>query len=396
MLRRSFLKSGSLAAAGSLMVPRFLKALAQQPLALQGDKIVVVIQLSGGNDGLNTIIPIENDLYYRARPRLGIGKSTALHLTEQAGIHPQLAYFRELYQQGHLSILHGVGYPHPDKSHFRSMDIWHTASHAHEYLSTGWLGRYLDARCAPCGHATQVLELDDALSLALKGSQYHGIAMQDPARLFATGSQPHLKHMADHPHAHEPMAAYLYKTLTNTLENADYIFKESRRKPSAATYPNTTLGKNLKTIASLSSSRINTRVYYVSHGSFDTHVNQEAQHNRLFTELNDAVKSFVEDLKQQGRFKDVLLFTFSEFGRRVNQNASGGTDHGAANNMLFVSGALQQQGLVNELPDLTKLQGNDLSYTVDFRQVYQMVLEKWLDTPAAPILQGSFAPLHIV
>ncbi len=390
-----------MAAAGTLMVPKFLQALGNgNTPALPGQKIVVVIQLSGGNDGLNTIIPVRNDLYYRLRPKLAIAKQSSLLLNDDAGLNPNLPFFRELYDEGNLAILNGVGYPNPDRSHFRSMDIWHTASDSRSYLNTGWLGRYLDAQCNGCPHPTQILELDDMLSLALKGENFNGIASKDPRRLFATSSQDYLQklvdHRHDHPHDHEPVADYLYKTLADTLQSADYLFKESRRRPSSGAYPNTELGKSLQTIASLSFSEVNTRVYYVSLGSFDTHINQEAQQKRLFTELNDAVNAFVKDLKRNNRFNDLLLFTFSEFGRRVNQNASGGTDHGTANNMFFVSGALKKKGLVNALPNLADLDNNDLKYEVDFRQVYQMVLKNWLHTDARTILGGEFTPLEIV
>jgi uncharacterized protein (DUF1501 family) len=395
--RRSFIKTGAMAAAGTLMVPKFLQALGNgNQLAATGQKIVVVIQLSGGNDGLNTIIPVRNDIYYRLRPKLGIARQNSLSLNDETGLNPNLPFFKELYDGGNLAILNNVGYPNPDRSHFRSMDIWHTASDSRSYLNTGWLGRYLDAQCAGCPHPTQILELDDMLSLALKGEHFNGIASKDPRRLFTTSSQHYLQKLVEHPHEHEPVVDYLYKTLADTLHSADYLFKESRRKPSTATYPNTELGKSLQTIASLSFSEVNTRVYYVTLGSFDTHINQEAQQKRLFTELNDAVGAFVKDLKANGQFNNLLLFTFSEFGRRVNQNASGGTDHGTANNMFFISGALKKKGLINTMPDLADLDNNDLKYAVDFRQVYQMVLKDWLQTDARQILGGEFAGLQIV
>ena len=395
--RRDFLKNGALAAAGTFMVPQFLKALGNSGLPNDtGQKIVVIIQLSGGNDGLNTIIPVRNDIYYKARPKLGIKREAALSLNDETGLNPQLSFFRELYDQGELAILNGVGYPNPDRSHFRSMDIWHTASDSRTYLNTGWLGRFLDAQCTGCPYPTQILELDDMLSLALKGDNYNGLATKNPKQLFATGSQGYLKKMVDHHQNHEPVADYLYKTLADTISSADYLFKESRRKPSTATYPNTELAKNLQTIASLSFSEINTRVYYVSLGSFDTHINQDAQQNRLFAELNNAVEAFVKDVKANGRFNDLLLFTFSEFGRRVTQNASGGTDHGTANNMFFIGGALKQKGLVNPLSDLTNLENNDLIFTVDFRQVYQMVLDNWLGADGKTILGKNFTKLDII
>lgn len=378
------------------MIPRFLHALPLENSEPGREKIVVIIQLSGGNDGLNTIIPVRNDIYYRMRPSVAIKTTEALPLTDEAGIHPSLSFFRQLFHNGELAILNGVGYPNPDRSHFRSMDIWHTASDSQQLWQTGWLGRYLDEACRHCDHPAQVLELDDLLSLALKGAHMNGIAAKNPALLYGNTRQPFLEKLIDHPHDHEPVAAYLYKTLASTMQSADYLFRESKRHPSGATYPNTDLGKALHTIAGLAMSQINTRVYYLSHGSFDTHINQQAQQNRLFTELNDAVAAFTNDLKKQGRFKDLLLFTFSEFGRRVKQNASGGTDHGTANNMFFIGGSLRQQGLVNALPALDTLDNNDLMYSVDFRQVYHMVLQRWLQMAPEKILGQEFPGLNIV
>lgn len=395
--RKSFIQIGSLATA-SVFVPKFLKAFETPAAVPQGNKVVVIIQLSGGNDGLNTVIPFRNDLYYKNRPKLGIQKGEALMLTDEAGLHPSLTAFKELYDDGSLGIFNSVGYPNPDKSHFRSMDIWHTASKSTDYWNTGWIGRYLDAQCAGCDKPTQALEIDDVLSLALKGEHIKGLALEDPKRLYNTSQEKYFKeilanHKAD---AHEQPVEYLYKTMAETISSADYIFKQSKQRPSAETYPDTELGKGLKTIASLIFSDINTKVYYISLGSFDTHINQEFQQKRLFNELNGAVKAFVKDLKANNRFDDVLLFSFSEFGRRVAQNASGGTDHGKANNMFFVSGALQQKGIYNALPDLSKLDDGDLQFQLDFRAVYATVLEKWLGADAEPILKQKMQLLPFI
>lgn len=316
--RREFLQVGSLATA-SFMVPKFLKAFEGKAMVPPGNKVVVVLQLSGGNDGLNTVIPVRNDIYYRSRPRIGVTKEKALQLTDEVGLHPALSAFADAYHDGSLGILNNVGYPNPDRSHFRSMDIWHSASQSHEYWNTGWLGRYLDAQCSGCAKPTQALELDDVLSLALKGEQAKALAFKDPKRLFGTSNERFFKevskqHDNEHHHDEQPVE-YLYKTMAETLSSADYIYKQSRLHPTTADYPKTELGTNLKTIASLIYSEINTKVYYVSLGSFDTHVNQEMQQQRLFKEMNDAVAAFTKDLKANNRFNDVLFFTFSEFGR---------------------------------------------------------------------------------
>jgi uncharacterized protein (DUF1501 family) len=396
--RSEFLQIGTLAT-GSLLVPKFLKAFESRTMVPPGNKAVVVIQLSGGNDGLNTVIPVRNDIYYQQRPRLGIKKETALQLTDEVGIHPALKSFKSLYDDGSLAILNSVGYPNPDRSHFRSMDIWHTGSASNEYVSSGWIGRYLDAQCAGCDKPTQALEIDDTLSLVLKGENISGLALKDPKRLYGTTSEKFFKELSQKhgPVLHdEKPVDYMYKTMANTLNSADYIFKQSQLHPSAQVYPTTGLGQSLKTIASLIFSDINTRVYYVSLGSFDTHIAQEGQQQRLFTELSDAVGAFTDDMKKNGRLDDILLFTFSEFGRRVSQNASGGTDHGTANNMFFIGSGLKQKGVLNTLPDLKDLQDGDLKHKVDFKQVYATVLNKWLDADDAKILGKKFGYLNFI
>lgn len=395
--RKEFIQIGSLATA-SMMVPKFLKAFEGRPMVPLGNKVVVILQLSGGNDGLNTVIPVRNDIYYRERPRLGIAKTKALSLTDEAGLHPALTGFKELYDDGSLAIINNVGYPNPDRSHFRSMDIWHTASQSNEYWSNGWVGRYLDAQCNGCDKPTQAIELDDVLSLALKGENLKGIAVKDPRRLYGTANEKFFRDvMKNHKdETGEQPVDYLYKTMAETLSSADYIFQQSKMHPTNAEYPKTDLGNSLKTIASLIYSEINTKVYYVSLGSFDTHINQDAQQNRLFTEMNDAVKAFVKDLKEQHRFEDVMLFTFSEFGRRVQQNASNGTDHGTANNMFLVSGGLKQKGLINPLPDLANLDEGDLKYDVDFKNVYATVLNKWLKADDKTILTKKYDYMNFI
>ena len=395
--RKEFIQIGSLATA-SMLLPKFLKAFEGQTMVPLGNKVVVILQLSGGNDGLNTVIPVRNDLYYKARPKLGIVKDKALSLTDEVGLHPALTAFKELYDDGSLAILNNVGYPNPDRSHFRSMDIWHTASQSSEYWNNGWVGRYLDAQCKGCDKPTQAIEIDDILSLALKGDNIKGIAVKDPRRLYGTANEKFFKEvMKNHTdEAGEQPADYLYKTMAETLSSADYIFQQSKMHPTKAEYPKTDLGNSMKTIASLIFSEINTKVYYVSLGSFDTHINQDGQQQRLFTEMNDAVKAFVKDLKANNRFDDVMLFTFSEFGRRVAQNASNGTDHGTANNMFLISGGLKQKGLINELPNLADLDEGDLKYKVDFKNVYATVLNKWLKANDKEILAKQYEYLNFI
>lgn len=383
--RRQFLKAGSLATA-SLLLPNFLKAMSLPEALERGQKVLVILQLSGGNDGLNTIVPMRNDIYFRERQTIAV--DNALTLTDEAGIHPALPFFKTLYDRGELAVLNNVGYPDPNKSHFRSMDIWHSASRSDEYLESGWIGRYLDQACYDCVHPTQALEVNDMLSLALKGKQKKAFAFKDPKKLYQTSREEYFNTLyQEHKHQHEEeTVAYLYQTLGDTINNADYIFEQSKARKTAAAYPDSVLGKDLKTVSSLIKSDINTQVYYLQIGSFDTHINQQQRQESLFHTINDAVEAFVDDLKKNGLFQHVMLMTFSEFGRRVAQNASNGTDHGTANQLFFLSGGLKRQGLLNALPDLTQLNEGDLQYTEDFRKVYATVLKNWLHADSAKIL----------
>src|SRR5687767_98269 len=309
--RRDFLKQSMLATAGTMLVPNFLKALEKPVYGLDqnSNKILVVIQLSGGNDGLNTIVPYRNDLYYQYRPVLAIPKEKVLRATDELGFHPSLAKLKDIYDKGYMTILNNVGYPNPDRSHFRSMDIWQSASNSNEYAHSGWIGRWLDAQCKGCAQPTQAIELDDLLSLALKGANYNGLAFRDPAKLSASAGNRFYKDLLATHKPGELTADYLYKTMAHTLSSAQHISEQSRRYRSQAQYPSTRLGKDLKTIAGLIFSDINTKVYYVSLGSFDTHINQEQQQQRLFTELNDALAAFTGDLQRNNRFEDVLVTT---------------------------------------------------------------------------------------
>lgn len=394
--RREFLQTSALATT-SLMLPKFLKALNnKRVLVPAGNKSVVVVQFSGGNDGLNTVIPITNDIYYRERPSIGIEAGKALKLKTDAGIHPSLPFFKTLYDNGHLGILNSVGYPEPDRSHFRSTDIWESASRSNQFLTDGWIGRYLDEACKKCEHPTQALEIDDVLSLALKGKINKGLAFKNPQNLYSSSKERFFKDInRSHDHAEETVD-YLYKTLSETLTSASYIYEQSLVHTNASSYPNTAIGKNFKTIGSLILSDINTKVYYVSLGSFDTHVGQPQRQENLFKQLNDAIESFTNDLKANGRFEDVLIMTFSEFGRRVKQNASNGTDHGSANSMFFIGGGLKRKGILNDMPDLSDLDRGDIKYKVDFKSVYATVLKKWLNADDRIILGNKYNYLDFI
>jgi len=388
-----------LTAAGTFVVPAFIKpfeALALDELTLY--KNLVVVQLSGGNDGLNTVIPFRNDIYYQKRKNIAIKPQELIKLDDMQGLNPNLSALKEIYDQGWMSIINDVGYPNPDRSHFRSMDIWQTASDANQFLSTGWIGRYLDSNCQSCKFPYTAIEVDDSLSLAMKGKTKKGIALKDPAALFRNTNEPFFKEMMnnDKEHLDEDNLGYLYKTMIETSSSASYIQNTSKIYQDNFTYPSTGFASQLKTVAKFISSGLKTRVYYVSLSGFDTHVDQTPQQGRLLKQYAEGINAFLKDLKQNNKLDDTLVLTFSEFGRRVEQNASNGTDHGTANNMFLFGGKLKKQGIYNAAPNLQDLEAGDLKYQVDFRQVYGTILDKWLDVNNAQILNQRFNTLDFI
>jgi uncharacterized protein (DUF1501 family) len=398
MKRRDFLKNTALAS-GAFLVPAFLKPLeALAKSELTGYKNLVIIQLSGGNDGLNTIIPYGNDIYYQKRKTIAVNQTDIIKLNDIQGLNPNLSALKDIYDQGYMSIINSVGYPNPDRSHFRSMDIWQTASDSKQFLTTGWIGRYLDSNCQTCKNPYTAIEVDDTLSLAMKGAKMKGIAVQDPNKLYQTTREPFFKGLV-HDHSanlNEDNLGYLYKTMIETYSSADYIQKTAKTYNVTAEYPATGLGNQLKTVSKFINSGLQTRVYYVSLSGFDTHVGQQNQQGRQLKIYGDAVAAFIKDLKQTGKLNDTLVMTFSEFGRRVEQNASNGTDHGTANNILIYGGKLKKAGIYNDAPDLTKLENGDLKYQIDFRDVYATLLDKWLDVNNSQVLNKSFTGLGFV
>ncbi len=398
MNRRKFIQLSSLASA-SVMVPGFLQSFAATRPALSSGKKLVVLQLTGGNDGLNTIIPVRNDIYYKSRPGIGIKAEDALTLDGELSLNPVLRSLKSFYDEGILTVLNGVGYPQPNRSHFRSMDIWQSAGASDEIVTTGWLGRYLDSACTDCvPHNTLAIEVDDSMSLSMKGINRKALALRDAKTFYNLTKAPYLSAVAgSHASAHDAaLPDYLYKTLRETISSAEYVHEHYRAGAPAQTYPDTPLGKRLKTIAALMLGKADTQVYYASHGSFDTHTGQRGRQDKLLKDLDDALAAFVAELKAAGLMHDTLIMTFSEFGRRVSQNASNGTDHGTAAPMFFISGALGRPGIYNPLPSLEDLDEGDLKWSIDFRQAYATVLKGWLDAPADKILGKHYNQLTFI
>lgn len=395
MDRRKFLKDSALASS-LLFVPSFLKAFESVDAKRLVYKRLVIVQLAGGNDGLNTIIPYNNDIYYNSRPRLAITKDI-IKMTDDLGFHSSLAPLRSLFDNGELSILNNVGYPNPVRSHFRSMDIWQTASDSNQYLQSGWLGRYMDMYGKKPYNA---IEMDEQLSLAMKGEHFNGIATNDYKVLYRTAKDPFFESVHNHyndAHLNEHNLGYLYQTMIEAKSSAKFIYENTKVKLSQQDYPKNALAKQLKNVAQFINSNIDTKVFYTSLGGFDTHANQQDKQARLLSQYAESISSFVKDLKQNGTFKDTLILTFSEFGRRVKQNAANGTDHGAASNVFVIGKNLKQAGFYNNLASLKDLDSNgDLKYEIDFRTVYATILSKWLNANDEVVLNQNFKKLSFI
>lgn len=398
MNRRDFLKASALAS-GTVLMPGFLQRLLARGFRPSTEKVLVIVQLSGGNDGLNSLVPYRNDLYYKARPSLAIPKEEVLKVDDDMGLHPQLSPLRPLYDNGQLSFVQNVGYPNPDRSHFRSMDIWHTATDADVYGTTGWLGRYLDHSCTEPNCTHLALEIEDSLSLALRGEKTSGFAVSDPKRLrntTQTGIQGAVTELqGDNPTGHAELD-FLYKTTRTAFQNVEALFRAVQGTTLGGAYPDGQLGKQLALVAALIAAGLETRVYYVSLTGFDTHVRQQPQQQKLMEQLGGCLAAFQQELQQSGQADRVVTMVFSEFGRRVAQNASGGTDHGAGNALWLMGKNLQQPGFLGQTPDLSKLDRGDIQWEVDFRQVYATLLHDWLGADDSAILGRNFDRLKLV
>lgn len=436
--RREFLRTSVLGGALSWTVPAFLAntfaALqaeaadsATQTVTGKDGSILLVLQMAGGNDGLNTVVPYANDYYHQARPRIGLPANSILKINDEIGLHKSLTGFKSLYDAGQLSIVQGAGYPNPNRSHFRSTEIWQTASDADKVESYGWIGRYFDNACQGADPTVGV-SIGEQMPQAFSARTPTGISLDNPQRYrFMAGrpdrngqmnadeksfrelNQPEDTGMAADasgasigaihgPTSHTgSVMDFLERTALDAEVSSDKILAITKRVDNQATYPTSPLANSLKLVAKLIAGGLPTRIFYVSQGGYDTHTNQVGQQERLLKDLGDSVQAFVADMKAQGNFQRVMLMTFSEFGRRVSENANGGTDHGAAAPM-FVIGHKVKAGLHGKYPSLAAedLFNGDLKFNVDFRSVYAGVLEEWLKTKSQPILGRKFQPLNLV
>jgi uncharacterized protein (DUF1501 family) len=404
--RRQFLggAAGLSAVALSGKVPTlFAHAADDAAKADRTDRVLVVVELNGGNDGLNTVIPFENDAYHKARPTLHIEKDKVVKLNDQIGLHPNMAPAAELFKEGQLTIVQGAGYPEPDRSHFRSMEIWQTASTAARAPTTGWLGRVLDINfkeddsewlggLALTDSLPQALLADKVNAPVVKVIESFGTAVADtpdadPARARL------LRKLSTGPTVKGEPIPFLRKQAEMAYNNAARLRQAAEKYKAEVEYPGG-LGEQMRRAAQVIAAGLPVRVLWVSQGGYDTHSKQAPAHEALLGELSAALAAFQKDMVKQGTADRVLTLTFSEFGRRVDENASAGTDHGAAS-CLFLTGSKLKGGLTGTYPSLEKLGEGDLMHTVDFRSVYATILQKWLECDAEKLLGGKFTGLDL-
>lgn len=431
--RRDFLRRTVLGSSLAWTVPTFLAntftALqasaadsATQTATGKDGTILVVLQMAGGNDGINTVVPYANDFYRKSRPKLALKPDEVLKVNDEIGLHGAMKGFKELYDQGRLSVIQGVGYPNPNRSHFRSTEIWQTASDSNRVEKYGWVGRYFDNACAGADPVVGVT-IGNQLPQAFFAAKPKGIVFNNPQNYRfmanARATEESYKKLNDlelsSPEPEDnsggsiamlpagvPMQGgraldFISRTALDAQQSSAAVRTIAARVQNQAAYPPSQLGNSLKLVARLVGGGLSTRVYYVSQGGYDTHTNQAGSQQRLLGDLAESVKAFTDDLRAQDNLGRVLVMTFSEFGRRVAENANGGTDHGAAA-PLFIVGDKVKAGLLGHYPSLAPadLYQGDVKYHVDFRSVYAAMLENWLKTKSAPILGQQFAPLPVV
>lgn len=408
--RRDFLQVLGTAGVVSLgtIPPKFLTRAAQAAprIAARDKRVLVLIQLAGGNDGLNTLVPYADPAYEKARPGIGIPKGQVLKLNDSVGLHPSLAGMRELYDEGKLSIVQGVGYPNPDRSHFRSMDIWQSAQPLNENPRDGWLGRALEWQFDRQPALAEALSLGtDKLPLAFVSTRVNVPTLRRLEEFQLVDGQSSAvnrnltrvaqRQLADKPSTSGSELDFLRRATTTALTSAERLKSLSSSYRTTVSYPGTSLAGKLKLIAQMLTADLPARVFVVSLDGFDTHSGQLPGHAALMAELSGAIRAFELDLVEHKLSDRVLLATYSEFGRRVAENGSLGTDHGAAS-MLFAVTPSGKSGIHGKHPSLTDLTDGDLKFNIDFRSVYATMLDKWLEIPSAGILGGEFSPIPIV
>jgi uncharacterized protein (DUF1501 family) len=386
----------------SQFAPQFLvqSTLAATPAPEKDRSILVLVQLAGGNDGLNTLIPFEDADYYRLRPTLGIAKDKVLRTSDTLGLHPSCSSLHKLFQAGKLAIVQNVGYPNPNRSHFRSTEIWETASASDEFAATGWIGRFLDNACAGMpadSHDPVAVHVTNGVPQSFMSAATHptfGLVPGGGSRRDNEETRKLLETMASRPPAAQENAntTFLKQTLMDTLVTERKVQRILGEYRPGAAYPGSGLAASLRNVAALIAARLPTRVYFVTLSGFDTHSGRLAQHANLLTQLSDALAAFQRDLEAHKLDNQVTTMTFSEFGRRPSENESRGTDHGTAA-PLFVMGSKVKGGLHGTPPSLKLERNQDLVFTTDFRSVYATVVDRWLGCPPESVVAPGFEPL---
>ena len=403
--RREFLKLSStgigLISFGQF-APEFLvqSAMASTPLPEKDRSILVIVQLAGGNDGLNTLIPYEDSYYYKLRPTIGIKKKDAIVLNDTHALHPSMAKFSELYKEGKAGIIQNVGYPNPNRSHFRSTEIWETAVDSDRSSSTGWVGRFLDNNCS--GIPTNST---DPLAVHMTNNTPQSFGGKKPHSTFGFVNRINRRDNDDTRKVLETTysdttgendnSTFLKQTLMNTLLTERKVQQKLDEYKPSYKYPTSNLATSLRNVAAMVRAGFPTRVYFVSIGGFDTHSNQLNNHGGLLTQLSDALHAFQKDLEGHKLDKQVTTMTFSEFGRRPNENDSAGTDHGTAA-PLFVMGSNIKGGMYGTAPSLNLKKNQDVEYSTDFRQVYSTMLENWMGCSPENVLGRKYKNLPII
>lgn len=392
--RRAFL-GASAVAVGAGLPAVFQRAAWAAPKSNEpgGEQtVLVVVQLTGGNDGLNTVIPFRHPAYQAARPTLKQPADQVKKIDDDLALHPAMQGFSDLLEAGKLAIVQGVGYPNPNRSHFESMDIWHkaTVSRAEQF---GWLGRSLPAlktgKGLYLGGGEAPLALFSTLGHAPTISSLKDYQLKTGPGDIGKGRRSTIENLASAPASDDALLNLVKSSTQQTYASSKELERVSDSYEPASAYPETALGRNLKLIAQLVDAGIHERLYYTSLEGFDTHSGQQENHAQLLKDLSEAIAAFQKDITQKGHGQRVLLMTFSEFGRRVKENGSQGTDHGVASQM-FLIGEQVKPGLIGEHPSLTDLTDGDLKHHTDFRQVYATVLDQWLKVPSQTVLEKSY------
>ena len=387
--RRQFLKNTALVSMSPL-IPMFLQRSMQAAGPSHDDRILVVIQLGGGNDGLNTLIPFADEEYARHRQVLRIADDQIIKLNDAVGLHPSMKPCADLFEDGQLSIVQGVGYPNPNRSHFESMDIWQSARmNAEDRTGHGWLGRAIDADQLDASSVPDAVFVGDgAIPVAIRGRRANAVSLnsEEELRLFAPVGQ-----------SSEAVGGGELNAFIQQMVDASYLaaqrFAESAPATDGVRYPNSKLGRKLQLLSRILKLGGGTRVFYVSQVGYDTHSDQLGLHSRLLSVFSNALSTFMKDMEESKLADKVMVLAFSEFGRRVDENGSAGTDHGTAG-PVFIAGQSVQGGLIGKYPSLSDLDAEgDLKMTVDFRRVYASVLKNWLDVQPASILGQDFEPV---